>query len=310
MSLSSLSINKPVLAIVFTLLLLIFGIVSFFSLGIREYPEMDPPVVTVNTTYSGANPEIIQAQITEPLEDAINGIEGIRVLTSVSTDQSSLITVEFNLGKEMESAANDVRDRVSKAIRLLPKDVDPPIVEKLSANANNIIFMGVSSSVHSIMEVNDLVENTIKNRLQTIPGVGEIKIIGEKKYSMRLWLDPFKMAANRITASDIERAVSRENIELPSGRIEGSLTELTIRTIGLLQTPEQFNNIIIKQEKGNIIRFSDVGNAELYPENDRSTVLVNGLPQIAIGIVPQTGANNIAIANEYTVLYHGKTCGK
>ncbi len=299
MSLSSLSINKPVLAIVFTLLLLIFGIVSFFSLGIREYPEMDPPVVTVNTTYSGANPEIIQAQITEPLEDAINGIEGIRVLTSVSTDQSSLITVEFNLGKEMESAANDVRDRVSKAIRLLPKDVDPPIVEKLSANANNIIFMSVSSSVHNTMEVNDLVENTIKNRLQTIPGVGEIKIIGEKKYSMRLWLDPFKMAANGITASDIERAVSRENIELPSGRIEGSLTELTIRTIGLLQTPEQFNNIIIKQEKGNIIRFSDVGNAELYPENDRSTVLVNGLPQIAIGIVPQTGANNIAIANEF-----------
>ena len=298
MSLSSLSINKPVLAIVFTLLLLIFGIVSFFTLGIREYPEMDPPVVTVNTTYSGANPEIIQAQITEPLADAINGIEGIRVLTSVSTDQSSLITVEFNLGKEMESAANDVRDRVSKAIRLLPKDVDPPIVEKLSANANNIIFMSVSSSVHNIMEVNDLVENTIKNRLQTIPGVGDIKIIGEKKYSMRLWLDPFKMAANQITASDIERAISRENIELPSGRIEGSLTELTIRTIGLLQTPEQFNNIIIKQENGNIIRFSDIGNAELYPENDRSSVLVNGLPQVAIGIVPQTGANNIAIANE------------
>ncbi len=299
MSLSSLSINKPVLAIVFTLLLLIFGIVSFFTLGIREYPEMDPPVVTVNTTYSGANPEIIQAQITEPLADAINGIEGIRVLTSVSTDQSSLITVEFNLGKEMESAANDVRDRVSKAIRLLPKDVDPPIVEKLSANANNIIFMSVSSSVHNIMEVNDLVENTIKNRLQTIPGVGDIKIIGEKKYSMRLWLDPFKMAANQITASDIERAISRENIELPSGRIEGSLTELTIRTIGLLQTPEQFNNIIIKQENGNIIRFSDIGNAELYPENDRSSVLVNGLPQVAIGIVPQTGANNIAIANEF-----------
>jgi multidrug efflux pump len=299
MSLSSLSINKPVLAIVFSLLILIFGTVSFFSLGVREYPEMDPPVVTVNTTYSGANPEIIQAQITEPLEDAINGIEGIRVLTSVSTDQSSLITVEFNLGKEMESAANDVRDRVSKAIRLLPKDVDPPIVEKLSANANNIIFMGVSSSVHSIMEVNDLVENTIKNRLQTIPGVGEIKIIGEKKYSMRLWLDPYKMAANGITATDIERAVSRENIELPSGRIEGSLTELTIRTIGLLQTPEQFNNIIIKQANGNIIRISDVGNAELYPQNDRSTVLVNGLPQVAVGIVPQTGANNIAIANEF-----------
>ncbi|MEI7500817.1 MAG: efflux RND transporter permease subunit [Bacteroidota bacterium] len=299
MSLSALSIKKPVLAMVFTLLILIFGAVGFFYLGIREYPEMDPPVVTVTTTYSGANPEIIQAQITEPLEDAINGIEGIRVLSSVSTDQSSLITVEFNLGKEMESAANDVRDRVSKAIRLLPKDVDPPIVEKLSANANAIIFMIVRSYERNIMEVNDLVENTIKERLQTISGVGDIKIYGEKKYSMRLWIDPYKMASNGITSVDIEKAVNRENIELPSGRVEGNLTELTIRTLGLLQSPEQFNNVIIKQERGNIVRLSDIGTAELYPENDRSTVLMELLPVIIIGVVPQTGANNVAIANEF-----------
>jgi multidrug efflux pump len=299
MSLSSLSIKKPVLSIVFTLLILIFGGVAFFTLGIREYPEMDPPVVTVTTTYSGANPEIIQAQITEPLEDAINGIEGIRTLTSVSTDQSSLITVEFNLGKEMESAANDVRDRVSKAIRLLPKDVDPPIVEKLSANANAIIFMIVRSFERNIMEVNDLVENTIKERLQTISGVGDIKIYGEKKYSMRLWLDPYKMAASGITSVDIERAVNRENIELPSGRVEGDMTELTIRTFGLLQTPEQFNNVILKQEHGNIVRLSDIGSAELYPEDDRSTVLMELLPVIIIGVVPQTGANNVAIADEF-----------
>ncbi len=284
---------------VFTLMILILGGVAFVYLGIREYPEMDPPVVTVTTTYSGANPEIIQAQITEPLEDAINGIEGIRVLSSVSTDQSSLITVEFNLGKEMESAANDVRDRVSKAIKLLPKDVDPPIVEKLSANANAIIFMIVRSYERNIMEVNDLVENTIKTRLQTIQGVGDIKIFGEKKYSMRLWLDPYKMASNGITAVDIERAVNRENVELPSGRVEGDLTELTIRTLGLLQTPEQFNNLIIKQEAGNIIRLSDIGTAELYPENDRSTVLMELLPVIIIGVVPQTGANNVAIADEF-----------
>jgi len=284
---------------VFTLLILIFGAVGFYYLGIREYPEMDPPVVTVTTTYSGANPEIIQAQITEPLEDAINGIEGIRVLSSVSTDQSSLITVEFNLGKEMESAANDVRDRVSKAIRLLPKDVDPPIVEKLSANANAIIFMIVRSYKRNIMEVNDLVENTIKERLQTISGVGDIKIFGEKKYSMRLWLDPYKMASNGITSVDIERAVTRENIELPSGRVEGNLTELTIRTFGLLQSPEQFNKVIIKQENGNIVRLSDIGTAELYPENDRSTVLMDLLPVVIIGVVPQTGANNVAIANEF-----------
>ena len=299
MSLSTVSIKRPVLATVFSLLIVIFGIVSYSYLGIREYPAMDPPVVTVTTNYAGANAEIIQAQITEPLEDAINGIEGIRVLSSISNDQTSLITVEFNLGEEMETAANDVRDRVSKTIRLLPKDVDPPIVEKLSANANAIIFMVIRSYQHNIMEVNSLMENVIKERLQTIPGVGDIKIFGEKKYSMRLWLDPYKMSAGGITSLDIKRALEKENIELPSGRVEGDLTELTLRTLGLLETPEQFNNLIIKQEGGNIVRLSDIGNAELYPENDRSTVMMDMLPVIIIGVVPQTGANNVAIADEF-----------
>ena len=299
MSLSSVSIKRPVLAIVFSLLIVIFGFVSYSYLGIREYPAMDPPVVTVTTSYSGANAEIIQAQITEPLEDAINGIEGVRVLSSVSNDNTSLITVEFNLGKDMETAANDVRDRVSKTIQLLPKDVDPPIVEKLSANANAIIFMVIRSYQHNIMEVNTLMENVIKERLQTIPGVGDIKIFGEKKFSMRLWLDPYKMSANGITSPDIQKALARENIELPSGRVEGDMTELTLRTLGLLQTPEQFNNLIIKQEGGNIIRLSDIGTAELYPQNDRSTVMMDLLPVIIIGVVPQTGANNVAIADEF-----------
>ena len=299
MSLSGISIKRPVLAIVFSLLIVIFGLVSYSYLGIREYPAMDPPVVTVTTNYSGANAEIIQAQITEPLEDAINGIEGIRVLSSVSNDQTSLITVEFNLGNDMEAAANDVRDRVSKTIRLLPKDVDPPIVEKLSANTNAIIFMVIRSYQHNIMEVNALLENVIKERLQTIPGVGDIKIFGEKKFSMRLWLDPYKMSSAGITSLDIQKALSRENIELPSGRVEGDMTELTIRTLGLMQTPGQFNDLIIKQEGGNIIRLSDIGNAELYPENDRSTVMMDMLPVIIIGVVPQTGANNVAIADEF-----------
>jgi multidrug efflux pump len=299
MSLSSLSIRKPVLAIVFTLLILIFGAVGFFSLSVREYPAMDPPIVTVTTIYSGANPEIIRAQVTEPLEEAIYGIEGIHSLSSVSTDQSSLITVEFNLEKDMESAANDVRDRVSKAIRLLPQDVDPPIVEKLSANANPIIILVVRSEEHNIMKVSDLVENTIKSRMQTIPGVGDIRIFGEKQYSMRLWLDPFKMTANGITAEDIQRAVTRENIELPAGRIEGSLVELTIRTRGLLQTPDEFNRIIVKQDQGRIVRLSDVGQAELYPKNDRSSLILHGMPAMVVGLVPQTGANEISIADEF-----------
>lgn len=301
MSLSSISIRKPVLAIVFTLLILIFGGAAFLRLGIREFPAMDPPIVTVTTIYQGANPEIIRAQITEPLEDAIYGIEGIRVLSSVSADQSSMITVEFNLEKDMEEAANDVRDRVSKAIKLLPQDVDPPVVEKLSASTSPIIIMVVRSTEHNIMEVHDLVENTIKNRLQTIPGVGDIRIFGPKSYSMRLWLDPYKMTANRITSTDIEQAVNRENIELPSGRIEGSLTELTIRTKGLLQTAEEFNNIIIKQENGNIVRISDIGHAELYPQNDRSSVYEKGMPIEIIGVIPQNDANNIAITDEFYI---------
>ena len=210
-----------------------------------------------------------------------------------------MITVEFMLGKDMEASANDVRDRVSKTIKFLPKDVDPPVVEKLSANANAIIFMVVRSYSRNIMEVNDLVENKIKQRLQTIPGVGDIKIYGEKKYSMRLWLDPYKMASNGITSLDIQKAIDRENVELPSGRVEGNLTELTIRTLGLMQTSEQFENLILKQEDGNIIRVSDIGTAGLYPENDRSTAMMNRLPVVIIGVVPQNGANNIAIADEF-----------
>ncbi|MCX6285329.1 MAG: efflux RND transporter permease subunit [Bacteroidetes bacterium] len=299
MSLSSVSIKRPVLAIVFSLLIVIFGLVSYSYLGIREYPAMDPPIVTVTTNYSGANAEIIQAQITEPLEDAINGIEGIRVLSSISNDHTSLITVEFNLGNDMEAAANDVRDRVSKTISQLPKDVDPPIVEKLSANANAIIFMVIRSYQHNIMEVNALMENVIKERLQTIPGVGDIKIFGEKKYSMRLWLDPYKMASCGITTLDIQKAIARENIELPSGRVEGNMTELTIRTLGLMQSPDQYNNMIIRQEGGNIIRLSDIGTAELYPQNDRSTVMMDLLPVLIIGVVPQNNANNVAIADEF-----------
>ncbi|NQV02081.1 MAG: efflux RND transporter permease subunit, partial [Bacteroidia bacterium] len=299
MSLSSVSINRPVLAIVLSLVIVIFGGVGYINLGVREFPEMDPPIVTVSTTYKGANAEIIRAQITEPLEEAINGIEGVRAISSISTEQSSLISIEFNLDIEMETAANDVRDRVSRSIMFLPQDIDPPVVEKQSANTSPIIFMIIRSDKRNIMEVNDLVENLIKDRLQTIEEVGEVKIYGAKKYSMRLWLDPAKMAGHRITSPDVQKAIDRENIELPAGRVEGIHTELSIRTLGLLHTAKQFNDLIIKQENGNIIRISDIGHAELYPENDRSTAKKDGLPVIIIGVVPQHNANNIAISDEF-----------
>lgn len=298
MQLSEVSISKPVLTLVMTILIIIFGMVGYRYLGVREYPEMDPPIVTVTTVYTGANAEIIRAQITDPLEEAINGIEGIRTITSISTEQSSLITVEFNLNVDMEAGANDVRDRVSKSLRLLPKDIDPPIVEKQSANTTPIILVVIRSGTENIMAVNDVAENLVKDRLQTIEGVGDIKVFGEKKYSMRLWLEPDKMSAGNITSVDVKNAVTRQNIEKPTGRVEGDLTELAIRTIGLLETPEQFNDMIIKQEDGSILRLSDVGHASLYPENDRSSAIMDQKEVIILGVLPQHGANNIGIANQ------------
>ncbi|MBN2355309.1 efflux RND transporter permease subunit [candidate division KSB1 bacterium] len=298
MNLSHVSIHKPIFTIVLSLFLVIIGIVGFLQLGIREYPEVDPPIITVTTVYRGANAEIIQAQITEVLEESISGIDCIRVLSSVSAEQSSMITVEFNLGTDIETAANDVRDRVSKAQRYLPKDIDPPIVEKMSANANPIIVLCIESDTKNILEVNDIVDKVVKERIQTIEGVAAVRFFGEKKFAMRLWLDPYKMAANRITSADIQRTVERENLELPSGRIEGDRTELSVRTVGLLHTPEQFDNLIIKESNGTIIRLSDVGHAEIGAENERTTAKKDLRPVIVIGILSQQGANSIAIASE------------
>jgi multidrug efflux pump len=300
MGLWSLSIRRPILSIVMSLVILIFGIISYFYLGVREYPAVDPPVVTVTTTYPGANPDIIESQITEPLEESISGIAGIRTITSVSSYGRSTIRVEFTVDQDLEAAANDVRDRVSRAIRLLPPDVDPPVVQKVDADAFPIIVLTVQSDKRSLLELTDIAINVFKERLQTIPGVSEVRIWGEKKYSMRIWMDPVKLAAYYLTPLDIRNALARENIELPSGRIEGRTTELTIRTIGRLQTPEDFNNLIIKESEGKIIRLRDVGYAELAPENIRTIMKgKGGIPQVGVAIIPQPGANHINIANEF-----------
>lgn len=299
MSLSSNCIERPALPIVISLLLIIAGIVGYSFLPDREYPEMQPPVVNVTTLYTGANSEIIQAQITEPLQQEISGIEGIRVISSSSSEQTSVITVEFNLDEDLERAANDVRDRVSRAIRYLPKDVDPPVVEKLDANSNPIIFVIVKSDKHNIYEISDVVDRYFRNRYQTIPGIAGIKVFGEKKYAMRLWLDPDKLQAKGLTAIDAETAVVKGNLELPAGRIEGDNTELSIRTLGLLTTEQSFNDLIIKSEKGELIRFSDIGFAELGTENQRTIFKEDLVPAIAIGVVPQPGSNTIEITDEF-----------
>lgn len=280
-------------------MIVLFGVIGYLFLGIREYPSVEAPIITVSTNYVGANADVIESQITEPLEESINGIDGIRSLTSVSRDGRSTITVEFNIDVDLEAAANDVRDRVSRAQRNLPPDVDPPIVEKSDADASPIVFLSIRSESRNLMDLTDIARNIFKERLQTIPGVSRVQIWGEKRYSMRLWMDPEKMAAYGITALDVRNALARENIELPSGRIEGKNTELTVRTKGLLQTPDDFANLIIKQDNTALIKLKDIGFSEVYPENDRSILRRDGVPMVGVVLVPQPGSNAIEIADEF-----------
>ncbi|MCH8496536.1 MAG: efflux RND transporter permease subunit, partial [Balneolales bacterium] len=240
MSLSSLSIRRPVLATVMSIVIVLFGVIGYNYLGVREYPAVDPPFITVATNYVGANADVIESQITEPLEESINGIAGIRTLTSVSREGRSTITVEFGLDVDLEAAANDVRDRVSRAARLLPPDVDNPTVTKADADSSPIVFLNVSSNIRNELEVSDIANTLIRERVQTIPGVSEVRIWGEKRYSMRLWMDPGKLAAFGLPPLDVRQAIDRENIELPSGRIEGFNTELSVRTMSRMETPSEF----------------------------------------------------------------------
>lgn len=302
-SLSTISINRPVLAIVMSLVIILFGVIGFSFLGVREFPSVDPPVISVSTSYVGANADVIESQITEPLEEAINGIAGIRTLSSVSREGGSRITVEFELGIDLEAAANDVRNKVSGALRQLPPDVDPPVVEKADADSSPIIFLSVTSNKRDLLDLSRIAELLFKERLQTIPGVSSVQVWGQRRYSMRLWMDPIRLASLRLAPTDVLQALNRENVELPSGRVEGQNTELTVRTMGRLSTEEDFNNLIIKEDGDNVVRFSDIGYAKLGAENDRTILRRDMAPACALAIVAQPGANNIDIANRlYTRL--------
>lgn len=298
MSLSSISIQRPVLATVLSITIVLFGIIGYAYLGIREYPNVDSPIVTVSTNYTGANADIVESQLTEPIEQAVNGIAGIRSISSVSRDGRSTITVEFNLNIDLETAANDVRDKVSQVVRTLPQDADPPVVAKSDASAQPIIFLNIQSDKRSLLELTDVAENIFKERLQTIDGVSEIRVWGAKTYAMRLWLDPNRLSAYQLTALDVRNALLRENIELPSGSVEGASTELTVRTMGRMSTPEEFNNLIIKEEGGKVVRLHDIGYAELGPENLRTILRRDGIPMVGNAIIPQPGSNHINIADE------------
>ena len=297
MNISELSIRRPVMATVLTLIILLFGLIGYTSLGVREYPSVDNPIISVSCSYPGANADVIENQITEPLEQNINGIPGIRSLSSVSKQGSSRITVEFELSVDLETAANDVRDKVSRAQRYLPRDCDPPTVSKADADASPILMVTIQSDKRSLLELSEIADLTVKEQLQTIGDVSSVEIWGEKRYSMRLWLDPVKMAGYGITPVDVKNALDRENVELPSGSIEGNTTELTIRTLGLMHTAQEFNDLIVSEENGRIIRFSDIGRAELGPQDMRSYMKMDGIPMVGVVVIPQPGANHIDIAD-------------
>lgn len=304
MNISELSLRRNVLAIVMNIVIVVFGVIGFKFLGVRDYPAIDPPNINVRTNYAGANPEIIESQITEPLEKSINGIAGIKNITSSSSIGSSTINVEFNLGVDLEAAANDVRDKVSQATRSLPSDLlQPPVVSKADANADAIISMTVQSASRNPLQLTDYAENVLLERLQTIPGVSSIQVWGEKLYAMRIWLDPQKLTAYNLTPSDVQTALLKQNVELPSGKITGNATELTVRTFGNLTTEDEFNNMIVKSDSTSLVKVKDIGEAVLGPANEETQLKESGVPMVALALVPLPGSNYVSIADEFYKRY-------
>ena len=300
MSLPALSLSRPVLAIVMSIVIVLFGAIGYSFLGVREYPAIDPPIISVRTNYTGANPDIIESQVTEPIEKQLNSIEGIRTISSNSALGVSSITVEFNLDADLERAANDVRDKVAQAQRQLPQDIDgPPVVSKADANSDPIIFMTVQSTTRNITQLSDYAENVLQERLQTIPGVSQATIYGLKRQAMRLWIDPLKLSAYRLTVQDIQQALATQSVELPGGKVYGNNTELTVKAVGRINTESDFNNLILRQTSSQIVRFNDIGYAALGPENEETQSKQNGVQGVIVVLVPQPGANYVDISNEF-----------
>jgi hydrophobe/amphiphile efflux-1 (HAE1) family protein len=300
MTLSDIALKRPVGSMVLSLVIVLFGVVGYTFLGVRLYPAIDPPVIGVQTNYTGANADVVESQITEPLEKALNGIEGVKSISSTSSTGSSNITVEFNVGADLEKAANDVRDKTSQATRSLPLDIDaPPVVSKADANSDPIITLAVQSTTMNSLELGEYAENVLQEKLQTIPGVSSVQLYGQKRTAMRLWLNPDKLIAYSLTAKDVDNALQKENVEMPSGKLTGKSTEIIVNTLGRLTTEDDFNNLIISQTNDQIIRFSDIGEAVLGPQNEEVSAKLNESDGISLALIPLPGANHIQIADEF-----------
>src|SRR5436190_14505551 len=296
MQLPEICIRRPVLATVLSLLIVLIGAISFQRLSVREYPKIDTPVVSVRTVYKGASPQVMESQITQPLEDSLSGIEGVRTIKSVSREEVSQITVEFLLERNVDSAANDVRDRVARVRALLPEAADDSVVSKIEADAQAIIWLRLLSDRHSALELSDYADRYVADRLKTLPGVASVIIGGERRYAMRLWIDRDRLAAYGLTPADVENGLRKQNVEIPSGRIESSQREFTVLTEADLRNAEQFNDMIITEARGYPVRLKDVGQARLGALDERSIVRVNGNPAVGLGIVKQSTANTLSVA--------------
>jgi len=300
MNISEFSLKRPVFATVLNLMIILFGVVGYTFLAVRDYPAIDPAIISVNTSYTGANPDIMESQVTEPLEKQINGIPGIKTITSSSTLGNSNITVEFELGVDLEAAASDVRDKVGQASRQLPQDIDaPPVVTKSDANSDFILILAVQSRTKGLLELSDYAENVLQQQFQTINQVSSVNIFGQKRYAMRIWIDPDKMIAQGVTFSDIRTSLNNENVDLPPGKIYGNNTELTIKTLGRLTSEKDFRDLIIKEDSSGIVRLANVARVEIGPEQLEQSWKYNGVNAVGIVLIPQPGANNIQIADDF-----------
>ncbi len=297
MKLSDTAIRRPVLTSMVSAALVLFGAIGFLRLPVREYPDVDSPIVSVSTFLRGANPRVIESTVTDILEEELSTIPGLRTLTSSSVEQFSNITLEFTLDRDLETAAQDVRDKVSRVRGRLPQDIEEPVVAKQDADAQPFFWLALSGDNYDLLQLSDVADREVKTRLQSLPGVGRAMIFGERRYSMRIWLSPMALAAHGLTVQDVQAAVRSRNVEIPAGRIESDRREFTVRSMGELKTPDEFGDLTVANQNGQLVKLKDLARVELGPENDRSVLRFKGISAVAIGVVRQSKANLIAVSD-------------
>ncbi len=296
MKLSDISIRRPVLASMVSLALVLFGAIGYTRLAVREFPDVDPPIVSVSTELPGANPQVVESAVTDILEEELSTVEGLRTLTSSSAEGFSNSTLEFNLERPVEAAAQDVRDKVARVRGRLPEDVREPVVAKQEADAQPFFWLALSGANYDLLQLSDIGDRLVKSRLQTLPGVGQARIFGERRFSMRVWLSASELAARGLTVQDVQQAIRSRNVEVPAGRIESERREFTVRSLGELKTPQEFTDLVVSNDSGVLVKLGDLGHVELGPEDERSALRFNGTPSVAIGVIRQSKANIIQVA--------------